>query len=167
MNCGHCSNLQLSSASAQETLELGVALGRLLEAGDVLLLQGELGAGKTCLTQGIARGLGSTDRVLSPTFVLRGEYAGRVRLYHADLYRLESPDEVAELDLAGSTEDGVLVVEWPERDAGSLPADHLLVRIDHVNESRRSLTFEAHGDRSTALLRQVTADASVKARKSE
>ncbi len=85
------SSLVIKSGSPAETRRLGARLGRLLRPGDVVLLSGELGSGKTCLVQGIARGLGVTGPVTSKSFVLLGEYEGRLRLYHADLYRLEEP----------------------------------------------------------------------------
>ena len=107
--------LTFDSDSVEETRRLGERMGALLSAGDVVLLSGELGAGKTVFVQGIARGLGFEGSVSSKSFVLLGEYPGRVTLYHADLYRLEAPEEVAELALDEISADGVLVVEWPER----------------------------------------------------
>jgi tRNA threonylcarbamoyladenosine biosynthesis protein TsaE len=147
--------LEAASAAPEETQVLGAQLGGLLKAGDVVLLQGELGAGKTCFAQGIAHGLGVTDYVVSPTFVLVNQYRGRERLYHADLYRLEAPGEVADLQLSLSSEDGVLVVEWPERDRESLPNEHLLVRLEDAGESGRRLTFIAHGARPSMLVREL------------
>jgi tRNA threonylcarbamoyladenosine biosynthesis protein TsaE len=149
--------VRIDTAGPEETQALGCRLGALLQPGDVVLLEGELGAGKTCLTQGIARGLGFNGQVISPTFVLVGEYRGRAHLYHADLYRLEDPDEVAALELANATEDGVLVVEWPERDAGSLPAEHLHIRLEHRGPDTRALTLEPHGARARAILNEFSA----------
>lgn len=159
--------LTVTTSDPDETQAFGAQLGRLLTAGDVLLLQGDLGAGKTCLTQGIARGLEITEQVNSPTFVLLGEYQGRAHLYHADLYRLEDPDDVAELELAGSTEDGVLVVEWPERDAGSLPAEHLLIRLQHAGPTRRLLTLASRGRRAEQILARLSDSALVATATSE
>ena len=147
--------LKYSTRSADETQALGTRLGELLQPGDVVLLQGELGAGKTCLTQGIARGLGIADQVVSPTFVLVGQYQGRERLYHADLYRLDNLAEIGDLELSTSTEDGVLVVEWPERGIECLPAEHLLVRLEHRLPDERALAFEAQGPRAVAILRRL------------
>ena len=149
--------LRIDTSSAQETQELGRRLGALLRPGDVVLLEGELGSGKTCLTQGIARGLGITEQVISPTFILIAEYRGHAHLYHADLYRLEDPDEVANLELANSTEDGVLIVEWPERDAGSLPSEHLHIQLEHRGPSARALTLLPRGRRATAILEELAA----------
>jgi len=145
------------STGPEETRRLGVVLGRLVQAGDVLLLQGELGAGKTTLTQGIAVGTGTDELVNSPTFVLMNEYQGRIPVFHADLYRLEGAEEAAALELSNASLEGVLVVEWPERGEDALPAEHLLVRLEHESENARSITLIPHGARAEALLRAVTA----------
>ena len=147
--------IELISDSPEQTQSFGERLGRLLEAGDALLLQGDLGAGKTCLTQGIARGLGVAEPVCSPTFVLVGQYAGRLRVYHADLYRLDNPREIADLDLDRSSEDGVLIVEWPERAPEWLPREHLLVTLEHAGQSSRRLRLEAQGRRPQQLLQAL------------
>jgi tRNA threonylcarbamoyladenosine biosynthesis protein TsaE len=149
---------ELISESPEQTQAFGERLGGLLQPGDVILLQGELGAGKTCLTQGIARGLGIAEPVCSPTFVLVGQYNGRLRLYHADLYRLEDPREVADLDLDRSSEDGVLIVEWPGRAPEWLPREHLLVTLEHTGPSSRRIRLEPEGRRPEQLL-QALADA--------
>jgi tRNA threonylcarbamoyladenosine biosynthesis protein TsaE len=152
---------RLGSQSPADTAAIAERLGSLLEAGDVILLQGDLGAGKTCFAQGLARGLGVDDPVCSPTFVLVGEYAGRLRMYHADLYRLESRAEVDDLDLARSTEEGVLVVEWPERAPESLPHYHLLIRIAHVDETARSLDLLPRGRRAEQLVALLGGDVAI------
>ena len=139
------------SRSPDETRAIGQRLGALLQAGDVLLLSGELGAGKTTFVQGLARGLGYEGSVSSKSFVIMGEYAGRVRLYHADLYRLEDPEQVWELGLEEISRDGVLVVEWPERAPEVLPEDNLEVRFAVISEDSRELTVEPHGERSGAV----------------
>lgn len=149
--------LTLRGGSPEETRAIGAALGRLLEEGDVTLLQGDLGAGKTTFTQGVARGAGTDEVVNSPTFILVNEYRGRIKLYHADLYRLEDPDEVLALDLPGATLDGALLVEWPERGEGLLPEEHLLVAIEHLAPEERLLRFEARGRRSALLLEKLRA----------
>ena len=141
----------LESSSPEETRRLGEALGRAAKAGDVVLLSGELGAGKTVFVQGVARGLGFEGPVSSKSFVLLGEYAGRITLYHADLYRLESPDEVAELALEEISGDGVLVVEWPERGDVGLPGERLTLLFEVSGTETRRLTTEARGARAQAL----------------
>ncbi len=149
---GGGTGLTVRTTGADETRAVGEALGRLLEAGDVVLIQGELGAGKTTFIQGLARGTGSDELVQSPSFILVNEYRGRVKLYHADLYRLTHPEEALALDLAGSTVDGVLAVEWPERGDGALPSEHLLVRIAVTGPEERELRFEPHGARPTTVV---------------
>jgi tRNA threonylcarbamoyladenosine biosynthesis protein TsaE len=146
-------SLRLRSTSPEQTRTAGAALGRLLCEGDVVLLHGELGTGKTTFTQGLARGAGSDELVNSPTFVLVNEYRGRIPIYHADLYRLEDPDDVAALDLSGASLDGALVVEWPERGQGLLPGEHLMITIQHIAPEERELCFAGHGPRAEALLR--------------
>jgi len=135
---------------------VGAALGRTAAAGDVILLVGSLGAGKTCLAQGIARGLGVEENVVSPTFVLLREYQGRLPLYHLDFYRLDTVEEVASLGLEdclfGS---GVCVVEWADRGMSVLPGEHLLVEMEHVAPSRRLLRFYPKGARYAEMLSQL------------
>lgn len=141
----------LVSGSAEDTRRLGERLGALLRPGDVVLLSGELGAGKTTFVQGIARGLGFAGSVSSKSFVILGEYAGRITLYHADLYRLEDPRQVEELALDEVSADGALVVEWPEHAQGLLPEEHLLVRFDVLSRRRRRLHLEPRGPRAAEL----------------
>jgi tRNA threonylcarbamoyladenosine biosynthesis protein TsaE len=144
--------LALTSASPSQTRRIGARLGRRLRAGDVVLLLGDLGTGKTVLAQGIGRGMGVTDPVKSSSFVLVNEYRGRLKLYHADLYRLSDATEVADLALEESAADGVLVVEWPDRALEELPREHLLVRLDWQGERGRRLTFQATGPRYGELV---------------
>ena len=124
-----------------ETFDAGRALGRDLRAGDVLLVSDPLGAGKTAFIRGVAAGLGCDPaQVSSPTFTLVQEYHGRVRLYHADLYRL-TPAETADLDLDEATSDGVLAVEWPDR-WRSAPETARYVAIADEGETRRRIRIE-------------------------
>ena len=147
----------LPSRSPAETRRIGARLGRLLEPGDVLLLQGELGSGKTMLTQGIGQGLAVEEPVKSSSYVLLNEYHGRLTLYHADLYRLEEPAQVAELALEEVAEPGVLAVEWPERAWEELPPEHLLVRIEEEGLRERRLAFVPRGERYEQLARRMAA----------
>lgn len=133
--------------SAAETRELGMRLAEKLQAGDVILLEGELGAGKSELARGIAKGLGVTETVTSPSFTILNVYeSGRIPLYHFDWYRLESAEELFELGmdeyLGG---DGIALVEWPERCPEAVPEDYLRIRITAEDENRRKLTAEAAG----------------------
>ncbi len=141
------------SKSPEDTQGLGRRLGELARAGDVVLLVGELGVGKTCLTQGIAWGLGIEDYTLSPSFVLLREYQGRLPLYHMDLYRLETVEEILDLGLDDYFYgQGISVVEWADRGPGVLPAEHLLIAISYLGENQRRLRLEAGGERSRELL---------------
>ena len=145
----------IESHNPEETRALGERIGRAAQAGDVLLLSGELGAGKTLFVQGIARGLGYESPVSSKSFVILGQYAGRVTLYHADLYRLEDPEQVQELGLDEITADGVLAVEWPERAEWILPDERLLIRFEVTSEDTRRLHLEPRGARAEALARAL------------
>ena len=149
--------LTFASKSAEETRRLGEDIGALLRGGDVVLLSGELGAGKTVFVQGMARGLGFEGSVSSKSFVLLGEYPGRVKLYHADLYRLEAAEEVAELALDELSADGVLVVEWPER-AGDdvLPKEHVRVEFEVTGEEERAVRISGVGERIEDIIGRLS-----------
>jgi tRNA threonylcarbamoyladenosine biosynthesis protein TsaE len=147
--------LTLETADEAATRAFGERLGRLLAPGDVVCLAGELGAGKTMLAQGIAAGLGVDEPVSSPTFALVQEYAGRARVYHLDLYRLASLDELIDLGFpelwhAG----GVILIEWPERIAPALPPDRLEIHLA-THPAGRRLTLAAHGPRASRVLAEI------------
>jgi tRNA threonylcarbamoyladenosine biosynthesis protein TsaE len=127
--------------SEEETSAAGERLGATLGPGDVVLLYGDLGAGKTAFVRGLARGLGaSPDEVSSPTFTIVQEYSGRVPLYHVDLYRLE-PKEVDDLGLDELVSgDGVVAIEWAERWHGR-PGDVIDVRLEHGGEDVRRIAI--------------------------
>jgi tRNA threonylcarbamoyladenosine biosynthesis protein TsaE len=131
----------VDSTSEQETIEAGRALAERLSAGDVLLLYGDLGAGKTAFVRGLARGLGAPDdEVSSPTFTLVQEYrGGRLTLFHADLYRLTGA-EAADLGLHEIGEDSVLAIEWADRLAGP-PSPTISIRIDTTGADRRRIAI--------------------------
>lgn len=143
------------SRSPSETRRLGARLGRLLRAGDVVLLMGDLGTGKTVLAQGIGQGLEVRDPVKSSSFVLVNEYRGRLTMYHADLYRLEDPAQVAELALEETALPGVLVVEWPERALEELPAEHLLIHLEWADGRGRRITLRPRAARYEELVRAL------------
>ncbi len=146
----------LHAATPGATRKLGERVGRLLRAGDVVLLSGELGAGKTVLAQGIGRGLGVSDPIKSSSFVIMNEYDGAsLRLYHADLYRLEVPEQVAELALEELASNGVLVIEWPERAPGEMPPEHLLLRLAYDGAKARTIEIEGAGARYAELARKL------------
>jgi tRNA threonylcarbamoyladenosine biosynthesis protein TsaE len=140
-----------TTQSAAETQALAEALGRAARAGDVLLLEGPLGAGKTCFTQGLARGLDVKTPVKSPTFVLVTQHQGRVPLTHVDLYRIEGARSLDDLGLEERGEAAVLAVEWGEKLAPRL-ADGLVVAIAEAGEGRRRLTVTALGSRGAEWL---------------
>ena len=146
------------SPSEDTTRLLGRAIGESLRTGDVVFLTGELGAGKTCMVHGMAVGVGSTAPARSPTFVLVNEYQGRLKLSHADLYRIDNPAEARELALDEALRSGALVVEWPERAANELPEDRLLLQID-VNPATevRTIIITPFGDRASRLAVRVSA----------
>ncbi len=146
--------IQFLSHSPEQTRLIGTRLGSSLQPGDVICLQGDLGAGKTTFVQGIARGWGSQDAVSSPTFILVNVYrdAGQGQLFHLDAYRLDSVLEAEELDLNTMLAQGPLLVEWPERMEGLIPGDHLWIMLDHVDEEERQMKFVSHGKRYDDLL---------------
>ena len=135
------------SRSPDQTRRVGMRLGAMLRSGDVVCLDGDLGSGKTTLVQGVAAGWGSTDAVSSPTFVLVNIYRREddVRLAHLDAYRLDSPIEAEALDLDALLANGPLVVEWAQKILPSLPEEHLLLKMDHIQEEHRSMKFIAQG----------------------
>ena len=154
--------LRLTCDDAEATRAVGAAVGRAAPAGMVVLLQGDLGAGKTVFAQGVGRGLEAPTTVNSPTFVLMNEHlGGRLPMRHADLYRLDDLDLIAELGLDQAALDGVLLVEWPERGEGALPEDHLHVQMvpleedvseDALDASPRALLLTASGEQAESLL---------------
>ena len=148
--------LQLNSHSPEQTQRLGVQLGELAQAGDVFLLSGSLGSGKTCLTQGIAWGIGVKEYAFSPSFVIVREYYGRLTLYHIDFYRLNSIGEIVDLGLdeylGGS---GVCVVEWADKGITVLPQENLLIRFSYISDTERSLSLEPRGQRYSQLLKSL------------
>jgi tRNA threonylcarbamoyladenosine biosynthesis protein TsaE len=153
MESGLSSDLRVAvTRSAAETQRLGERIGAAARDGDVVCLFGELGAGKTTLAQGIARGLDIPRRVTSPTFTLVQEYDGRIRLYHMDCYRMEGAEDLETLDVEDWIgRDGLVVIEWPERILSALPADRLDLRLTIEDESRR-IVFQSGGPKSDRLL---------------
>lgn len=151
--------MELTSNSPEETQELGRRIGHLALPGDVILLVGNLGTGKTCLTQGIAWGLDIEEYTLSPSFVIMRELHGRLPLYHIDLYRLDDIGESIELGLDDYFYGrGICVVEWAEKAMSILPRDHLLIRLDYRNGTGRSLKISPSGQRYQGLIEQLKRD---------
>jgi tRNA threonylcarbamoyladenosine biosynthesis protein TsaE len=148
--------LELITTSPEQTQEFGKRLGQLAQAGDVILLVGKLGAGKTCLTQGIAWGLDIDEYAASPSFVLVRELYGRLPLYHVDFYRLENLEEIAELGLDEYFYgQGVTVVEWAEKALKLLPPENLLIEMEYVSDSERRLKLKPSGQRYREMAAQL------------
>lgn len=142
-----------------QTMALGERLAPLLIAGDVIVLNGDLGAGKTTFTKGIAKGLGIQRVIKSPTFTIIREYLdGRLPLYHMDIYRLETGGG-EDLGLEEYFEgDGISVVEWAEFVADELPSEYLAItfnRCDQAGEEVRSVTLEPHGDHFDQVVKEL------------
>jgi tRNA threonylcarbamoyladenosine biosynthesis protein TsaE len=143
------------TTSPEQTVGLGATLGALLQAGDVVLLTGDLGAGKTQFTKGVARALGVRTPVTSPTFNLMYEYATDrgTLLRHFDLYRLDDEAQLDDIDYFGLLEDGsISLVEWGDRFPDALPPDCLTVAFELVGTQLRRLRLDAQGARGAQLL---------------
>lgn len=146
--------VQLMSTDAEMTRALGSALACELESGDVIVLSGDLGSGKTVFAQGVAAGLGVTERVVSPTFAIAREYAGRLPFHHLDVYRLDYVQEAIDLGLDELFEDAVTLIEWGEGVRDLLPVDRLEVELaldpaDVAAENLRRITVTPIGPRWT------------------
>jgi tRNA threonylcarbamoyladenosine biosynthesis protein TsaE len=149
----------MKSHNPEQTQLLGKRLGEIVLEGDVILLEGELGTGKTCLIQGIAHGLGIKQYAFSPSFVLIREYYGRLPLYHIDLYRLNNVEEIDELGLEEYLYgNGICVIEWAKKGLPLLPRDYLLIELNYVltNELQRNISFCPRGKRYLDLIQQLT-----------
>jgi tRNA threonylcarbamoyladenosine biosynthesis protein TsaE len=140
---------EVFSNSAEQTRRFGMQLGQLLEPGDLICLDGELGSGKTTFVQGIAAGWGTADNVTSPTFVLVNVYkrADEARLFHMDAYRLDSAAEAEALDLDALLEQGALVVEWANKISAALPEERMRLKLVAVDTDRRRIEVQPKGER--------------------
>jgi tRNA threonylcarbamoyladenosine biosynthesis protein TsaE len=149
------SQFEIISHSPEGTQRIGAQLGKLALPGDIFLLVGGLGVGKTCLTQGIAWGLDIKEYAVSPSFVVIRELYGRLPLYHIDFYRLDHLEEIAELGLDDYLYGGgVSVVEWAEKGLSLLPQEHLLIEMSYLADTERSLKLKPSGKR----YRQIVAE---------
>lgn len=164
------SSCKFQTDSAEATRALGLALGKCLKAGDVLVLTGDLGAGKTQLTKGVARALGIKEEITSPTFAIEAMYEGTgtdgesLPLYHFDLYRLDDPDQLGDAgvwDVLGG--DGICVLEWGEQFLDELGDERLDVIIERADvdtpegeEPPRTLEMVAYGERAEELVREMS-----------
>jgi tRNA threonylcarbamoyladenosine biosynthesis protein TsaE len=148
---------RLVSADAAATRELGERLAPVARAGDLICLRGELGAGKTQLAKGFGAGLGVTDTISSPSFILMAEYTGRLPLFHVDLYRLADASDVLAGGLLDERQaDGVTLIEWPERMGSVLPSARLDIMIEGSADEPRTITVRA-GDPGLARYLEVLA----------
>jgi len=135
-------SFEVESGSAEETEAIAARLARSLAPGDVVLVSGELGAGKTTFVRGACRALGVAGRVTSPTFTIGHRYSGTVDVSHLDLYRFRGLSAAEWSDLEPYFDDAVVFVEWPEAAGGSLPDPRVRVRLRHVDERRRLIVLE-------------------------
>jgi tRNA threonylcarbamoyladenosine biosynthesis protein TsaE len=145
----------IATASVTETRKVGQMLGKRLREPVVIALWGELGAGKTAFVQGLARGLGVPENqyVTSPTYTLINEYSARMKLYHVDLYRLESSDDFENIGLFDLfSEDGVIAIEWPQKLAADLPDERIDIGFDVTGQNSRCLLLTPCGHKAEDLL---------------
>lgn len=150
--------MRITSDSPEKTIEIGKNLGKLAEPGSIILLKGNLGAGKTHFAKGVALGLDITEHVTSPTFTIINEYQGRIPLYHVDAYRLEDEEEVFDIGLEEYIYDaGITLIEWPERINSILPAERLVVEITYsgTDDETRQLNFTAAGFQYEKLVKEL------------
>jgi tRNA threonylcarbamoyladenosine biosynthesis protein TsaE len=150
--------LHVTTRSLSETQDLAKRIGRLATEGTVIALIGHLGSGKTAFVQGLAQGLEvpSNYYITSPTFTLINEYPGRCRLFHVDLYRINSVFEAEEIGLFEILEgSGVTAIEWAERVADALPVDHLRIQFEILENESRKISILAYGSKTNILLREI------------
>lgn len=153
-------SFEVISRSPTQTRRVGMRLGELLMPGDVVCMEGDLGAGKTTLAQGIASGWGSYDSVTSPTFVLINVYRrlDQSQLFHLDAYRLSGPEEALDLDIDAMLAGGPLLVEWADRVSEALPGEFLWIKMKFINDEQRDFVVNARGERHKLLLEQFRGD---------
>lgn len=147
--------MEFDLATPQSTAKLGDCIGKSAQPGDTLLLIGDLGTGKTTLTQAIARALSIQEKVTSPTFTLINEYEGRLPLFHFDIYRIEAA-QADEMGIWEYWEDarGLVVIEWAER-LGARPDSYLEIKLSHTGEESRRAEIAARGNRPQAWLEEI------------
>ena len=140
-------DLNLTSKSPHQTHQLGIQIGELAQTGDIFLLTGNLGSGKTCLTQGIAWGIGVEEYAFSPSFVLIREYHGRFPLYHIDFLDLRLEEYM--------DSDGICIIEWAEKGLSVLPKENLLITLNYISPRIRTLGFAPNGKHYVQLLKSL------------
>lgn len=145
------------SHSPEQTRRIGIRLGGLIKAGDVICLEGNLGSGKTTFVQGLTQGWGSLDPVTSPSYVIVNQYRHPDEgiLFHADAYRLESLRDAEMLDLDLMLRNGVLVIEWADKIKEILPEENLWIKMKWISAEQRYMHISGNGSRHEALLNQI------------
>jgi len=147
---------QYISNDEEETILLGEKIGELLEPGQIILLSGELGAGKTILVQGICNGLGVDEDVTSPTYTLINEYEGELTVYHMDLYRLEDEEDLYDVGVEDYLDtERIVLIEWPDLVYDLLPPDFVYIRLVVLDDNTRKITIEAEGDKGIRLIERL------------
>ena len=155
--------IECTSSSEQETMDLGRVIGENVVAGQIILLEGELGSGKTIVVKGIARGLEILEQITSPTYILINEYQGRLPLCHMDFYRLEDNEELRQIGFEDYLDgNSVLAVEWPQLARELVLEDFLEIKIERqysskkeTNNCHREITLQARGSKSRELLQNI------------
>lgn len=151
-------NLMLISNNIEETINLGRIIGEELNRGNIIALIGELGSGKTCITRGIARGMGISEEfhITSPTFTLINEYPGRIPLYHLDVYRLSGSGDLEDL---GYEEyfygKGAIVIEWADKIKDIIPPDSIFVYLKYLGEMKREIEISYEGDNTSEIIKRI------------
>ncbi|WP_036931754.1 tRNA (adenosine(37)-N6)-threonylcarbamoyltransferase complex ATPase subunit type 1 TsaE [Proteocatella sphenisci] len=143
--------------NVEKTIEIGMIIGRALKNGDIICLDGDLGAGKTHLSKGIAKGLDIEEEITSPTFTIVQEYEGRIPLYHFDVYRIADSEEMYNVGFEDYlNKNGAIIIEWSEIIRDILPNDRLEIKLVYAPEGGRYFTFNAFGKRHEDLLRDIS-----------
>jgi len=151
-------NLTLISYSVDDTINIGSVIGENLNGGEIIALTGELGSGKTCITGGIARGMGISEEyyITSPTFTLINEYPGRIPLYHLDVYRLSGSRDLEDL---GYEEyfygKGAIVIEWADKIRDIIPKDSIFIYLRYLDEEKREIEISYKGDKTVQIINRV------------
>lgn len=150
--------MKLTTHSLEETLSLGKNIGKMLNAGAIIALTGDLGSGKTSFVQGLAKGLDISERyyITSPTFTLINEYPGRYRLFHIDLYRIEDPLELDELGFYEIIDsNSVIAIEWADKLLDEFTSGYLDIKFKILNDQSRRITITAYGQENTNLIKNL------------
>lgn len=152
--------MEIRLDNLEDTEEFGIKLGKFLKSGDILCLNGDLGAGKTTLTKSIGLGLDVNDYITSPTFTLINEYTGRIPLYHFDVYRLENAHEIDDLGFDDYFYgNGVSIIEWAEKIENTLPKDRMVINMRRGNnDNERILEIDGFGNRYSELIKELKTD---------